>query len=154
PPTDSIPPRHAALAAQQETARQRTERHDTNKRYGESISEHGFGGTTTGSSHTTTSSRTSPVTGTGISDGGDAAEVAREEQEQKQQRQGSYETSPEVEEREKRDRRRQGGWGFQSSRWDFHHGMGDYGKGDPDLCEAQRVPDISQTHALSATPRP
>ncbi|KFY08970.1 hypothetical protein V492_05741, partial [Pseudogymnoascus sp. VKM F-4246] len=66
------------------------------------------GGTTTGSSHTTTSSRTSPVTGTGISGGGDAAEVAREEQKQKQQRQGSYETSPEVEEREKRDRRRQG----------------------------------------------
>ncbi|KFZ10308.1 hypothetical protein V502_08207, partial [Pseudogymnoascus sp. VKM F-4520 (FW-2644)] len=101
---DTIPPRGAALAAAQKAAREHKEHMDENRRYGEAISEHGFGGETIGISHTTTTTSTSGGGGVGgggsVSSGDAAGEQAH--------RHGSYETSPEVEEREVRDRRRQG----------------------------------------------
>ena len=88
--------------------RERKEHRDENRRYGEAISEHGFGGETTGFGHTTT---TTSTRGGGVGGGGggsgsvSSGDAAGEEQ---THRHGSYETSPEVEEREVRDRRRQG----------------------------------------------
>ncbi|KFZ16932.1 hypothetical protein V501_01999, partial [Pseudogymnoascus sp. VKM F-4519 (FW-2642)] len=104
---DAIPPRGPALSAQQKTARERKDHRDQNKRYGEAISEHGFGGTTMGTTHTTTSTR--PRRGSVDDSGESGVNVAATGEEQQQQRRhSSYETSPEVEEKEVRDRKRQG----------------------------------------------
>ncbi|KFY19557.1 hypothetical protein V493_07912, partial [Pseudogymnoascus sp. VKM F-4281 (FW-2241)] len=105
---DNIPPRGDALAAQQKRDRERAEHRDENKRYGEAITEHGFGGTTVGSSHSTTTSATTKTTGgSGVGGGGGDGGVSSMGEEQ-QHRHGSYETSPEVEEREARERKWQG----------------------------------------------
>ncbi|OBT96878.2 hypothetical protein VE01_05428 [Pseudogymnoascus verrucosus] len=104
---DAIPPRGPALSAQQKTARERKDHRDQNRRYEEAISEHGFGGTTMGTTHTTTSTR--PRRGS-VDDNGESGVniTATREEQQQQRRHSSYETSPEVEEKEVRDRKRQG----------------------------------------------
>ncbi|KFY82243.1 hypothetical protein V500_10699 [Pseudogymnoascus sp. VKM F-4518 (FW-2643)] len=96
---DTIPPRGAALAAAQKAAREHKEHMDENRRYGEAISEHGFGGETMGITHTTTSN-----TGGGVGGGGSVSVSSGDAAGEQTHRHGSYETSPEVEERElKRD---------------------------------------------------
>ncbi|ELR07585.1 hypothetical protein GMDG_02633 [Pseudogymnoascus destructans 20631-21] len=106
---DTIPPRGPALSAAQKTSRERTEHRNQNRRYREAMLEHGCGGTTIGSSHTTTSTSPSKsaVRGTSHSGGGSMSQVAATAEDQSH-RHSSYESSPEVEEREVRDRRRQG----------------------------------------------
>ncbi|OAF59651.1 hypothetical protein VC83_03704 [Pseudogymnoascus destructans] len=103
------PPRGPALSAAQKTSRERTEHRNQNRRYREAMLEHGCGGTTIGSSHTTTSTSPSKsaVRGTSHSGGGSMSQVAATAEDQSH-RHSSYESSPEVEEREVRDRRRQG----------------------------------------------
>lgn len=113
-PTDTIPPRGAALAAAQKNEREQKEHRDENRRYGEAISEHGFGGETTGITHSITTSNTANTGGgvggggSGVGGGGGGGGSSDAAGEQQTHRHGSYETSPEVEEREVRDRRRQG----------------------------------------------
>ncbi|OBT69667.1 hypothetical protein VE03_00860 [Pseudogymnoascus sp. 23342-1-I1] len=114
---DAIPPRGAALAAQQKRLNERAAHRDENRRYGEAISEHGFGGETVGLTHTTTSTHpanttaTSVTTGTstggggggggGVGGRGGGAGAGGE-------RHKSYSPTPEMEEKEIRDRRKQG----------------------------------------------
>ncbi|OBT76121.1 hypothetical protein VF21_04819 [Pseudogymnoascus sp. 05NY08] len=111
---DTIPPRGPALTAAQKRARELAAHKAENTRYGEAISEHGFGGTTVGSSHTTTSTspRRGSVDDNGESYGGGSGGIGggggAKAGEKQGQRHSSYETSPEVEEKEVRDRRRQG----------------------------------------------
>ncbi|KFX88582.1 hypothetical protein O988_08966, partial [Pseudogymnoascus sp. VKM F-3808] len=106
---DRIPPRGDALAAEQKRAKESKEHRDENRRYGEAISEHGFGGTTMGGTHSTTSTSPARETSNTSNIAATAGGVGGGGEEGRTHRHGSYEdVDVEAEEREKRERKWQG----------------------------------------------
>ena len=111
PPIDSIPPRGPALSAQQKRAHDLAAHKAENTRFGEAISEHGFGGTTTNFTHSTTT--TAHTTGDAAANAGGGGGVGGSGggggKEGQTHRHGSYEdVDEEAEETERRERKWQG----------------------------------------------